>query len=71
MNISEKPYYTARKKLIEMGWIEYNEEENAIYINYDSIYADYNNYLNDKKGSCNNSAIPSSINNRPVLKELP
>ena len=35
MNISEKPYYKARKKLEEMGWIHFDSKENAIYINYD------------------------------------
>ena len=45
MNISEKPYYNARKKLESMKWIEYKEDENIIYINYDNIYSDYDKYL--------------------------
>ena len=71
MNISEKTYYNARKKLEEMKWIEYVEKENAIYINYDNIYADYKNYLKEKKGGCNDSLISFSSKDRPVLKDLP
>ena len=71
MNISEKPYYTARKKLEEMKWIEYVRSENAIYINYDNIYADYKNYLKEKKGGCNDSLLASGSNDRPVLTEKP
>ena len=71
MNISEKPYYNARKKLEEMKWIEYVRSENAIYINYDNIYADYKNYLKEKKGGCNDSLLASGSNNSPVLTEKP
>lgn len=49
MNISEKRYYDSRKKLQEMGWIQYVEAENVIYVNYDKIYADYRNYQKKKK----------------------
>lgn len=49
MKISEKTYYNARKALQEMGWIQYVEVENVIYVNYDKIYADYRNYQEKKK----------------------
>lgn len=52
MKISEKTYYNARKALQEMGWIQYVEAENVIYVNYDKIYADYRNYQENKKAGC-------------------
>jgi len=72
MNISEKPYYSARKKLIEMGWINYDPKANAIYINYDKIYEDYQAYLKSQKSAqgCNDSPISFGTQNSPALNEL-
>ena len=73
MNISEKRYYEARKKLQRMGWIQYVEAENAIYVNYDKIYADYREYLKEKNqaGGSDDSPNPFSIHDSPVVKEEP
>lgn len=71
MNISEKPYYRARKKLESMKWIEYKEDENVIYINYNKIYSDYENYLNNDCADCrNDSPQITQAEEMTVVKEL-
>ena len=71
MNISEKTYYNARKALQEMGWIQYVETENVIYVNYDKIYADYRNYQEKKKaGSLYESPNSFSTKDSAVVKVL-
>ena len=70
MNISEKRYYEARKKLEEMHWIHYDDKANAIYVNYDKIYSDYKAYQKMNAGSSHNSSIRVSIYDSPDEKEL-
>ena len=71
MNISEKTYYNARKTLQEMGWIQYVEAENVIYVNYDKIYADYRNYQEKKQaGSLYESPNSFSTKDSAVVKSL-
>lgn len=71
MKISEKTYYNARKALQEMGWIQYVEAENVIYVNYDKIYADYRNYQEKKNaGSLYESPNSFSTKDSAVIKTL-
>lgn len=42
-NISESGYKHARKKLVEMGWIEHKPSQ-YIQVNFDKIYSDYEDY---------------------------
>ena len=69
MKISEKRYYEARKKLEEMGWIHYDSKANAIYVNYNKIYADYKEYRENKVRVYNDSPIPVGIHDCPVLTD--
>ena len=71
MKISEKRYYDARKTLQEMGWIKYDNIKNVIYVNYDKIYADYEDYQKkNKAGGHHESLKTSSTKDRAVVKEL-
>lgn len=71
MNISEKRYYEARKKLQEMGWIYYSGAENAIYVNYNKIYEDYREYLKKRNqaGGSDDSPNTFGIHDSPVVKK--
>ena len=70
MNISEKPYYQARKKLQSMGWIHYDEAQKVIYVNYDKIYSDYKKYLRGKEGGSDNSPERTTTDGVAVMKAL-
>lgn len=62
MNISERSYVSARKKLIDMGWIEH-ESGKHITVNYDKIYDDYDILLAAR------GEITSSLKKSPTNKQ--